>query len=205
LVNYHKPIVFILTVAAAALHCESAAAAIEYSVVDLGDLPGGADYSYATGINAAGQVVGYSQSSTGIRAFLWDSGTMQDLGDLPGGTDNSQATGINAAGQVVGHSQTAGGLRAFLWNSADGMQNLNDLLAPSSAGWTISQVRAINDQGQIVGFGISPSGISRAVLLNPNSAQSGEVPEPLSLVVWSVLALCGCTIAHRYRRATQPG
>jgi probable HAF family extracellular repeat protein len=53
-------------------------------MTDLGDLPGGSDYSYANGINAAGQVVGFSDASTGDRAFLWQNGSMTNLGDLPG-------------------------------------------------------------------------------------------------------------------------
>ena len=56
----------------------------------------------AWGINAGGQVVGWSDAATGLRAFLWDNGVMTDLGDLPGGTDQSVARSVNDSGQVVG-------------------------------------------------------------------------------------------------------
>ena len=71
---------------------------------DLGTL-GGA-YSFADGINEAGQVTGssYTAGDATIHAFITGSNGMgiRDLGTL-GGTA-SRAFGINAAGQVVGYS-----------------------------------------------------------------------------------------------------
>jgi len=59
------------------------------TLIDLGDLPGGGNESYATGINNSGQVVGASRATTGRRGFLWQpvfpnatSGDLVDLGDL---------------------------------------------------------------------------------------------------------------------------
>src|SRR5262245_65227999 len=67
---------------------------------DLGTL--GVLDSQALGINARGQVVGFSYTAAGrIHAFVWDAGTgMQDLGTLGGPL--SVAHCINARGQVVG-------------------------------------------------------------------------------------------------------
>src|SRR5258708_7261378 len=73
--------------------------AAEWTIIDLGLLPGGS-FSHALGVNDNGQVVGRADISGGFqRAFLWsrDSG-MQDLGTLPGG-GQSCATGINNSGQ----------------------------------------------------------------------------------------------------------
>jgi hypothetical protein len=89
-----------------------------------------------------------------------------------------------------------------LWDSIDGMQDLNDLLDASSAGWTIYEARAINEHGQIAAYGRSPSGQNHAVLLNPVPVLGSEIPEPMSLVAWSVLAVCGCTIAFHRRRVS---
>jgi probable HAF family extracellular repeat protein len=44
------------------------------------------------------------------------------------------------------------------------------------------ETRAINDAGQIVGYGINPDGYSRAYLLTP-------VPEPMTLGLLTVGAL----------------
>jgi len=71
--------------------------------------------SQATAINARGQVVGLSVTSTGLQhAFLWERGTMIDLGTLGGMF--SGASAINDGGQVVGFSTTASGEEhAVLW------------------------------------------------------------------------------------------
>jgi probable HAF family extracellular repeat protein len=77
--------------------------------VDLGVLKGQV-YSRANGINAMGQVVGYSgpeRDGSESKAFLWTSQTgMLDLGTLGG--SYAQAYAINDAGFIAGASQTQG-------------------------------------------------------------------------------------------------
>jgi probable HAF family extracellular repeat protein len=117
--SFTRGLVRIATAALAMACLSGTAQAAGYTLIRLGDLPGGGYYSAAYGINDTGQVVGYSSTATGYRAFLWDaSGGMQDLGDLPGGRDSSGARDINSSGQVVGFSEGAAGARAFLWGSA---------------------------------------------------------------------------------------
>lgn len=77
--------------------------------VDLGVLTG-QRYSRANGINATGQVVGYSsqeRDSNVSRAFVWTNETgMTDIGTLGGAY--AQANAINDAGYITGASQTQG-------------------------------------------------------------------------------------------------
>jgi probable HAF family extracellular repeat protein len=47
------------------------------------------------------------------------------------------------------------------------MRDLNGLV-PAGSGWVLTEARAINDNGSIVGFGINPSGATHAFLLTPN-------------------------------------
>jgi probable HAF family extracellular repeat protein len=115
---------------------------------DLGTL--GGRRSVANAINAAGQVVGQAETAGGERhAFLHSGGVLQDLGTLGG--PSSAALAINAVGQIVGVSRNAGGTtHAFLYDGA--MTNLNSLL-PAGSGWELLAAAAINDSGQIVGYG----------------------------------------------------
>ncbi len=141
------------------------------SMQDLGTLEGH-NSSHSSGINNNGQMVGvsYNPSSGFEYAFLYSNGVMQNLGTLGG--EYSYALGINDNGYVVGYS-TAGGdpskhlNRAFLYSNGS-MRDLNNLIYPNS-GWHLSRAHAINNRGQIVGYGRNPSGKWLAFLLNPAS------------------------------------
>ena len=82
---------------------------------------------------------------------LLPGGVMRDLGTL-GGT-NSEATGLNAVfSQVVGTSDiTGGGTHAFLYEHGT-MTDLNSRL-PAGSGWVLEAATAIDDSGEIVGWG----------------------------------------------------
>jgi probable HAF family extracellular repeat protein len=160
-------------------------------MTDLGAL--GGDDSTATGINSSGEVIGYATTAPPdpnappelaytYHAFLWQNGTVTDLGTLPG-VSNSHAYGINATGQVVGESG-----HAVLWQNGT-ITDLNGLLSAGS-GWVLYQANAINDAGQIVGYGVNPQGLTHAFLLTPSvqtaqpttATQGTATPSPLAPV-----------------------
>ena len=119
---------------------------------DLGTLPGYA-MSAAAGVNARGDIVGYSANAGGARrATLWRSGGgIVDLGTLPGG-GFSQALGSNDAGAIVGTSTSSSGSRAFLWTPLAGLRDLNDLIVTPSP-FVLTQAVGINIAGMIVAIG----------------------------------------------------
>jgi probable HAF family extracellular repeat protein len=144
---------------------------------DLGTL-GGME-NYANAMNDRGYIVGTTQDPGGaFHAYVWHDGHMLDLGLY--GLYASIADGINNLGQVVG----SGGPNydPFIWQNGV-MTDLTTLIDPP-LDWTWLYPTAINDAGQIVGYGTNPSGKRHPFLLNPDD---GSTPysqprrDPLSL------------------------
>jgi probable HAF family extracellular repeat protein len=88
---------------------------------------------------------------------------MQDLGYY------NELYGINNSGLAVG-SHNAGNYAELYDTSTSTMTNLNTLI-PGDSGWSLSIASAINDAGQIVGWGLH-SGQYRAFLLTPDDGSS---------------------------------
>jgi probable HAF family extracellular repeat protein len=159
------------------------------TMFDLGTL--GGDNSYAEAINASGEIAGYSDTADGSDlAFIDQNGVMTSLGTLPGAT-YSYATAINDSGEVVGQTD----LGAFLYDGTT-MINLNDYLAGSDF-VSLYGASAINDNGQIVGTGITIDGNEDAFLLTPTDLPNAT-PEPSTLLLFGI-GLIG--IARRLRRS----
>ena len=98
--------------------------------------------------------------------MTWDaSGKIRDLGLLKGGT-YSIAFGINDSGVVVGYGNIANNAaHAMVWEAGKGMRDLNSLI-PAGTGWTLINANAINNVGQITGYG-SRNGHNHAFVLTP--------------------------------------
>jgi probable HAF family extracellular repeat protein len=100
-----------------------------------------------TGMNSAGQVIGYDRKQRGQRdwqSFLWGPGMgMTDLGSLGGGGTVAQS--INDKGQIAGLSISISPThrkQAFLWDKSEGMSGID--------GIELSDVH-INNNGQVFG------------------------------------------------------
>ena len=167
-----------------------AAATTSYTVNNLGSLGFGG--TVGSGINATGQVTGYSYLSTLVptpscppvygntkktcvehpwHAFSYSNGQMTDLGTLGGNFSTGSA--INLSGWVVGASTTSnGGSDAFVWNG----KKMVDLgkLAPLSG--SESWASGINDSGQVVGGTWAAGDVEHAFLYSNGTMT--VLPEP---------------------------
>lgn len=128
-------------------------------------------------INIYGHVVGfYAIPEDHNRAFVWDGSNILDLGTISGDVNlqffDSEANSINNSGLVVGYSdklldfnQMKWNRRAFICDTLNNMQDLNNLIDPG-LDWVLKEAQAINNHGQIVGWG-NKGNSQRAFLLTP--------------------------------------
>jgi probable HAF family extracellular repeat protein len=116
---------------------------------------GGSD-SYATGINAHGQISGMATTAAGAgRAVIYTASNIQEV-SLPG-ADWSSANAINTNGAIAGSAMNGSLLyQAYTWSAANGYTSLGTL------GGLNSYAKAINDQGLIVGHSQDASGYLHA-------------------------------------------
>jgi probable HAF family extracellular repeat protein len=147
---------------------------------------GGSAFNTPEMINDENTVVGFSDlpgdkggNNFNGHAFRWTQsiGTV-DLGTLSGDTI-SFAYSVNDSGQIVGQSCNTNQCsvsRAFLYQNGT-MYDLNGLLDSASAGFNLIFANDINDEGQITGLAVDPSGAIVGFRLNPDGttpARSGE-------------------------------
>ncbi len=100
------------------------------------------------GINASGQIAGYSTNSSGTyRAFRSSGSTLTDIGDLGGGS--AVAYAINDLGFVVGSAVTAKGENhPFLYRNGR-MLDLGTLGSSNNDWWNSAQ--GVNNSGAVTG------------------------------------------------------
>jgi probable HAF family extracellular repeat protein len=129
---------------------------------DLGTL--GGTNSVGRDIDSSGWVVGGANTASGAwRAFLHDGTIIRSLGTLGGAS--SEAFGVNDSGDVVGEATISSGeSHAFIYLGGQ-MLDLNGMIDPAS-GWVLTAARAINESGQIAGFG-TVGGQTHAFRLTP--------------------------------------
>ena len=120
----------------------------------------GGSSGIGNGINASGQIAGYSTNAAKTyRAFLSSGGTgggtLTDIGDLGGGS--AVAYGLNDAGQVVGSAVTADGSNHPFLYSNGVMTDLGTLGSPSGNAWWNS-AQGVNKSGEVVGTSYDAAG-----------------------------------------------
>ena len=114
--------------------------------VDLGTL--GGNQSEAIAINAAGDIVGWSELTAGSatrHATLWPaSGGMVDLNTWPNPCPgSSEAADVSDVGVIVGRCDG----KPALWTHAEGMR-----LLPLPSNIATGDPRALNNDGTVVGM-----------------------------------------------------
>lgn len=112
--------------------------------------------STATGVNAHGEAVGFSQSSKGVQSFLYSGNRLIEVSI--GGDSAVWAAAINDHGVIVGKRQLPeSGTIAFKWQNGRGQ----DL---ALVGGKHSVASAVNNTGNVVGDAQTESGAYRACL-----------------------------------------
>lgn len=132
----------------------------------------------AEAVNNADVVAGFSQGGIAVQ---WVNGVMQTLPALPGRTTFNTVTDLSNTGDVVGYgmsakdTQTAG----ILWRNGVAYE------LPRWPGGEFAQAEAVNDHGQIVGWGnTGPGSYVRAFLWTVTDG-GGNTPPTVSLAATS--------------------
>jgi probable HAF family extracellular repeat protein len=131
---------------------------------DLGTLGGQNSFAYA--VSETGEVVGFADTPLGNQtAFSWTQlHGMQSIGAGPA----SYAVALNASNYVVGGFGPHSG-QAFLWTPTSHIENLNNLIPPSS-GWTLNVATGISQDGEIVVNGtVKATSFNQAAFLTPTN------------------------------------
>jgi probable HAF family extracellular repeat protein len=157
---------------------------------DLGTF--GGKSSYADGINAAGQVVGYANLPGDMvaDAFIWSGGNKTDLGHWIASASNSSMQVVGSSGDF---SPTDS--HAVIYENGN-LYDLNNLIPFGSSWDVLYSAYDINDSGYIVGIGLTSIGDTHAFVLTPLTPEPGVC----SLLAASVLAGLGIAGRRRTRR-----
>jgi uncharacterized membrane protein len=139
--------------------------------------PPGDPFVYAAGedINQLGQVFGDGGGVYETEVFRFSDDSGSEVLESPPGSLGAYAWGVNNHGDAVATFVISGkGDRAYLHSRQRGWRDLNDLIPPDT-GWVLMNPYAINDKGQIVGYGLH-NGVGRAFRMTPNPNYKGPQP-----------------------------
>jgi probable HAF family extracellular repeat protein len=110
-------------------------------------------------INDRGEAAGGSNPGDEARAAVFNNGVATPILSL-----RSHAVGINYSADVVGSYQPSGYSRRhlFVWSAKSGALDL------TPEGYRSAEAAAINDRGEVLGFGETLTGTSQYFLLTPD-------------------------------------
>ena len=157
-------------------------------VIDTG-LTGTMSHAPGSGLNNAGTIVG-TFSGGPARAFTWAEGVTTILSTLS--TGSSGAVGVNDAGVVVGTSQIGG-----VGSSYHAVKWVNGKIVDVHPAWaSLAGGVAVNEKGDIAGFGDAISGGQHGILWQggntiqlPNfgggQSQAYDINESSQVVGWA--------------------
>ncbi|MGA8762620.1 MAG: hypothetical protein WB562_06995 [Candidatus Sulfotelmatobacter sp.] len=123
----------------------------------------GEEYSSALALNDRGVAV-VRVTPSGL--FLYSESAIEPI-IIPKGEPRSSSQEGAIVGSFGPHPEAQ---RAFLWDHAHGMQDLNALI-PANSGWTLEVASAIDNQGEIVGWGDHGKIGNAGFLLRPLAEQ----------------------------------
>ena len=152
-------------------------------LIEIGTLGGTVGFGFDS--NEAGTVVGRARGDDGnYNAYMWtEDGGIIDLGSF--GYEHANARTLNENGLIMGWGSDdffAGNedgptFNPFIYDMMTGdFATLMDLVF-ADAGWTNIFGSRMNDNGDIVGYGMNAAGELRAFLLQ------AEVPEPATVLM----------------------
>jgi hypothetical protein len=120
--------------------------------------------SNAYDISDAGIVAGEGWTGSAIRAWTWtrDGGFVLLDGLAPAELDRATPYAVNSNGVSVGMAFDGSAWNATMWSPDGAITNLNDLVS-APGGFMLDRATAINDRGDIVGFGHFGPGWAPAV------------------------------------------
>jgi probable HAF family extracellular repeat protein len=118
-------------------------------------------HGFVYAINDLDEAAGGCTADGKAMATVFRDGLATVILNLP-----SSAVGINSCGNVVGSYQPAGHERRhlFIWNADSGAFDL------TPGGYVSAEAAAVNDRGEVLGFGETVSGQSQYFLLAPDPA-----------------------------------
>jgi hypothetical protein len=139
----------------------------------------------ASGINAAGTIVGSFSNGTITHGFVDTGGAFAAISD-PLGVNGTWATGIDNHGDIVGYYVDGGGITHGFVDLGGTYQTVDDPNAGPGGG---TEILGVNNALMVVGYYVDPNGVFVGF--------TAEVPEPATIALFGLSALGMAALRRR--------